>query len=823
MAESDGGVLLDVKLNPDDAAKEFDSLTKKAGRLTEKLNLGKERLKAATDEAARLGAQLDAAKVRLNKMEESGTATADQLKTQAETVSSLQARFDAADRNLQWLSQSIKNTSSELAYTKDRAAEVAQEMTAAQESTAEVDQEMTAVKDRAAEVAQELGKGHPALEQMGKSAEKLENRLKKLASRVLVFSVFTTALRSLRSWFSDVIKTDKDAVAAIAQLKGALLTLVQPLVNVVIPAFTTLVQVLAQVVGAVASVVSSIFGSTVEESAAAAENLNDEKKALDGVGSSAKKAGKSLASFDEINKLSGDSAGESDSSASTEIAPDFSFLDGADERLQEIAKWVLLIGAGFALWKIGSNLGGALGGLLSTLGSIAIAVGGFILLLDGLKDAWENGVDWINVIEMLGGLATVAFGLSKIFGDLGRNIALAVGGVLLFVTGLKDAWENGLDWENAALMIAGLAAAAFGLYGIFGSLGAGIALVVGGLALLVTGFHDAFENGWTLQNLLTSMAGLFAAGLGIAFLTGSWIPALIGGIAALVLAMTVATGHGEELLQGLQMAAQGFLDFFTGIFTGDMEKAVGGINTLIEGLSTVFHAILSGIQDTILSFLDWLDEKTGGRFSGIIDFVKLLVNGVFEAVGSVVDGIMQVLQGLLEFITGVFTGNWDLAWEGVKDIFKGFVNGIVGFLGSGVNLLIKAVNFVIGKLNGLSFDVPDWVPEIGGSSVGINIPQIPEFQVPQLAAGAVIPPNREFMAVLGDQSSGNNLEAPEGLLRQVVREESGGDYTSLLQQILEAIKDGKVLMVDDDVFARVVHEADSRENSRRGMALVTVG
>ena len=73
----------------------------------------------------------------------------------------------------------------------------------------------------------------------------------------------------------------------------------------------------------------------------------------------------------------------------------------------------------------------------------------------------------------------------------------------------------------------------------------------------------------------------------------------------------------------------------------------------------------------------------------------------------------------------------------------------------------------------LSFDIPSWVPFIGGGHFGFNIQQAP--QIPYLAQGAVIPPNREFMAVLGDQTRGNNIEAPEDLIRKIVREETAGN------------------------------------------------
>lgn len=119
----------------------------------------------------------------------------------------------------------------------------------------------------------------------------------------------------------------------------------------------------------------------------------------------------------------------------------------------------------------------------------------------------------------------------------------------------------------------------------------------------------------------------------------------------------------------------------------------------------------------------------------------------------------------------MFTADWEKAWEGIKEIFRGIWNTIVGGLEAAVNLIIKGINWLIDQLNKIHFEIPDWVPGIGGKSFGINISHVNELKIPRLAQGAVIPPNREFMAVLGDQKQGTNIEAPADLIRQIVREE----------------------------------------------------
>ena len=271
---------------------------------------------------------------------------------------------------------------------------------------------------------------------------------------------------------------------------------------------------------------------------------------------------------------------------------------------------------------------------------------------------------------------------------------------------------------------------------------------------------------------------------------------------------------------------QGFLDFFTGIFTGDIDKAADGIRKIVEGLKEIVLSVVAGIKDGFLSFLNWLDQKTNGKFKGIIDFVAGLWSDMYDSIsntlGNIMDAVKTIFGGVVDFIAGVFTADWDRAWQGVKSIFTGLWNGIVSALEGAVNLIITGVNFLIRQLNKVSFSIPNWVPAVGGKRFGFNIQQISPISIPRLAQGAVIPPNREFMAVLGDQSSGNNLEAPESLIRKIVREESGGANTELLQAILEAIKAGQVIKVNETVLGRTTAKAINKVTQSSGKPVLLV-
>ena len=571
--------------------------------------------------------------------------------------------------------------------------------------------------------------------------DKFTARVKKLAKRVFVFTVITGALRSVKNWMWQVIQTSDEARSAMGQLKGALLTMAQPLAELVIPLFTAFVRVLTAIISTLAQLIALITGKSISAMKSNAKSLNAQADAIDGVGESAKDASKYLAGFDELNVMDSSDSSGSGGGSSSGISPDFDF--DANKSEGQLRNLLTLIEAGAAAllgWKFGN----------------------------GFKDGLVKAVGYFLVMD----------------------------GAIRTITSMFDAWNNGVSFENLNGMITGITEIVVGLYVALGPTAAAIGAVVGGIAMLITGIKDAMDVGFNAQNLMMTITGMLVAGVGIGVLAGSWIPLLIAGIAGLLLVITNFFGDSEKLLSGFRDILDGFKLFFTGVFAGDIEKSIEGIQKIFGGLKTVVFSIFNAIQNMIFSFLDWLDEKTGGKLHSIIEFAKSMIGGAFDyirsAAGGLIDAVETIFGGLIKFVSGAFTGNWRSAWEGIKDIFRGVWNGIVGVLGSGINIIVRALNWLISKMNKISFTVPDWVPGIGGKSVGINIKSIPEYQIPYLAQGAVIPPNREFMAVLGDQKRGNNIEAPEDLIRKIVREESGNNGGTHVTIVLDSV-DGKKL------------------------------
>ena len=221
--------------------------------------------------------------------------------------------------------------------------------------------------------------------------------------------------------------------------------------------------------------------------------------------------------------------------------------------------------------------------------------------------------------------------------------------------------------------------------------------------------------------------------------------------------------------------------------------------------------LIAGIVATGLGFF----VLTGSVIPLVIAGIASIVTAILAWTGNLGDfvaGIKQIFSGLAEFIGSVFTGDMDAAFNGLTKIVKGCANTVLSIVNAIISVATKALNWIISKLNSISFDIPDWVPGVGGKTFGVNIPMIPDYKIPALAQGAVIPPNREFLAVLGDQRSGNNYEVPDAKLRQLLREE------------LSALggKNEAVLVLDRDVLGRVVYQLNKAEGNRIGVSLTGV-
>lgn len=756
---ADGSITYSTKLDNKDLEKDLAKANKRVEQLEGQLQKNTDKRLPISKQVSELGAQLDAAKAKLASLQDesqrvsaamAGANTTDpasvaayteaaarqasvtkELATQQKLVDSLQGKFDRAADRLDAVDAASKRISADLSSAKDKAGALASELY------------------KPASAADAVA---GAVDNANRQLRKFSNRVLGLARRVFIFTVITAALRSVKDWMGKVAAANSETSAAVAKLKGALLTLAQPITAVLIPAFTALVNILTRIVSAIAGFVSLLFGKTIGQSKDAAKELYDEAAAIEATGSAAKGASKSLASFDEINKLSNGASGGG--GASTAVVPDFSFdTSGMEKDFDKLLNWVKLIGAALLAWKLADSF---LGGLRIFAG-LLLAINGAIALAKGAWDAWQNGLDMDNLLQMLGG-------------------------AMLLATGLGIA---------------------------FGTVGAGIGLIVGGLTLLATGLHDAMEVGWNFENMLATVAGIVMTGLGISVLTGSWIPLLVAAIAGLLLVFTNAFGQGQTMLNGIKLLLQGFLDFFKGIFSMDLTLTLQGIQTMVLGLQTIIQAVLQALKTAVDEFFAWLDEATGGRLSGLFDWIRTFLNSFIDTISKTltdfVSSIGQILSGIVTFISGVFSNNWKRAWDGIVTILKGIWNLIVSTVENAINLVIDIINAMVRAFN-RAFSV---MRALTGFPPIID--EMPHVELPRLAQGAVIPPNREFLAVLGDQKQGTNIETPLATMVQAFKQAlSEGGYGGSTEAYL---------VLDEEVLGKIVYRLNKSESNRVGVSL----
>jgi predicted nucleic acid-binding Zn-ribbon protein len=245
-------------------------------------------------------------------------------------------------------------------------------------------------------------------------------------------------------------------------------------------------------------------------------------------------------------------------------------------------------------------------------------------------------------------------------------------------------------------------------------------------------------------------------------------------------------GTVSQITAGILEVLNGFLDFFKGVFTDDATLTTEGLKAIAEGLKKAIVAVFAFVKDNILTpFSNFLEKVFRVNFEKTFGLVGMYMESWGKTLKDIVDSVKQIFQGIIDFVTGVFSSNWSQAWNGVKEIFSGIWGTFAGIVKSPINAIIGFINQLLyavermqhgiaNALNAISIDLPGWVQDLTGySSFGFNIGYISTPRIPYLAQGAVIPPNKEFMAVLGDQKSGNNIEAPESLIRKIVREETG--------------------------------------------------
>ena len=239
-----------------------------------------------------------------------------------------------------------------------------------------------------------------------------------------------------------------------------------------------------------------------------------------------------------------------------------------------------------------------------------------------------------------------------------------------------------------------------------------------------------------------------------------------------------------------------------------LDNFLNFVGTLIEGALRIYN-------EFILPLVDWFVNTFGPPISAAF---QVIIDIFGQVVGAIADGVSQILQWLtsvIEFVVNVFTIDWNEAWDSISEAFSNIWNGFVQTIKDALNIGISLVNKFIDWINEhLVIRIPKVTIPFLGTFGGQEIRPFTIPNIPYLAQGAVIPPNREFLAVLGDQKQGTNIEAPLSTIEKAVenvlnRRGYGGQQTVILQ-------------LDREQLGKVVYELNKAETRRIGVNLAGV-
>ena len=199
--------------------------------------------------------------------------------------------------------------------------------------------------------------------------------------------------------------------------------------------------------------------------------------------------------------------------------------------------------------------------------------------------------------------------------------------------------------------------------------------------------------------------------------------------------------------------------------------ALNGVQNQLTGLAAVFGekaSVITGIFANLGQAFSALWEGARPVLENLRDHWAAMTDSLGTTAANTIAYIIDHFYYLTEFLAGVATGSWSRAWDGLKNVLKGAVNGIIGLVNGLLSGLAAGINAVARSLNSLSVKIPDWVPGMGGKTFGFSIRTVTAPQIPYLAQGAVLPANRPFLAMVGDQRHGTNIEAPLATIQEAV-------------------------------------------------------
>ena len=637
--------------------------------------------------------------------------------------------------------------------------------------------------------------------------------------------------------------------AQATQAARALGDLFVPALNTVLPVAIAVLKVIT----ALAKIIARLFGADVAKENIStgmsdlATNAGSAGSAIDEATSSAKKLKKTLLGIDELNVMSdatgGSNAADLDGGGFDFDLPTYDFIGDMtetrvaqivedmkewlgitdeisswselmDTRFGTILKTVGLIGGALLTWKLAKDFIDGIAALKALLESpsYSIAIGliltltGFTLSFDGLRDAVRRGLDGVNFAEIIGGSLLAGGGTALLGSKLATWITTAFASSSVSKA-LTTAAMN-LFGTTSGPITSGAVAAAGGV------LAAAVAGIILGIPMYLTGIYDACSDGIDWLNGLLIPAGSTAAMAGVGAIIGACGGPIGAGIGALIgLAVGLVT-------DGIILITQ----------------KGGEIVKWFDGVRANFDRWASNLRGKIAGFFAGIVDATAAfspKIAGFFEILGIDVLLVFDNIKGIINHFLTNVRNVIDVLNKLFNGDFAGALGSFETLISDnarsignhcvrFLNSMIAKFESFVNYFIRGINRIISGINKISFDVPDWVPGIGGKSVGFDIKSVSELslgRISEFGDGGFPTTGQMFIAreagpeIVG--SIGNRTAVVNN--DQIVESVSRGVYQAVVSamgqsggtQVVEA-------KVNDKVLFEVVVDRNRRETMRTG-------
>lgn len=584
--------------------------------------------------------------------------------------------------------------------------------------------------------------------------------------------------------------------SSLTQLKNSFSTAFAPILTTVAPILTTFINMISRVVTYVGMLIAALTGQDTFTKAVAVQE--DYAASLKNSADNAKKAEKAqknyLSGLDEIRRYDSDNNsgnGSNSSPSYTGPLPSEMFekvpIENSMKDLAESIKEIFskIFDPFQQSWATkGQQVISSAKNALSALGNLASSVGSSLL------QVWTNGTGKTmletmlqigsNVLGVIGNIALKlqeAWDKNSVGTGIIQNIANIYQRVLDFVNGI---WESTANWAKS-----------LDFYPILES----IKNLTEKIEPIVKNIGDLLL--WIYKSIILPMAK---------YLLETAIPFLINKISELFKFISSNQGVIEAIGAGLlaAFAAKKVISGITSIIGAvknfmSLIKGAGGLLSLLTGTGGIAIAIGAVVAAGVLLYQNWDEICAAGKkiwndlkdflsrtwdniktnasnmWKGITGFLgktweglKSTASSVFSGIGDVAKGAWDGISKSVSSLCQIIQSNFPKAFNAAVSIIKKPINGIISLINGLINGVVTGINYVLSAFNHLRISVPSWVPGIGGKKLGFNFGMLTAPQIPYLATGAVIPPNAPFMAVLGDQKHGTNIEAPLSVIEDAV-------------------------------------------------------